>query len=94
MNNTEYPGDRFRSALLPVLAGGLLLASCNKKEADKTETEPVPDRSGPCRAPRLIEITGNDQMQFSTKAFDVESRRGNRHHPQEHRDDGQGGHGA
>ena len=53
-------------ALLPILAGGLLIA-CNKKEEKKAE--PVPQSS----AAAPIIVTANDQMQFSTKAIEVKA---------------------
>ena len=53
-------------ALLPILAGGLLIA-CNKKEEKKAE--PVPQAS----AAAPIIVTANDQMQFSTKAIEVKA---------------------
>lgn len=64
----------FRSALVPVLAGGLLLAACNKKEEVKPESGSArTEAPAPAAAPAAIEITGNDQMQFSTKAIEVKA---------------------
>ncbi|MDB5106224.1 MAG: azu 1 [Fibrobacteres bacterium] len=67
MNISKNPGIlSLRNALLPVLMGGLLLAACNKKE--ETKSEP-PQAAAPAAA--AIEITANDQMQFSTKTLEV-----------------------
>lgn len=63
----------FRSALLPVLAGGLLLSACNKKEAAKTETAPAQSEAPAAAAVAPFEITANDQMQFSAKAIEVKA---------------------
>lgn len=62
----------FRSALLPVLAGGFLLTACNKKEEVKPESGSA-QTEAPAAASAAIEITGNDQMQFSTKAIEVKA---------------------
>lgn len=57
-------------ALMPVLAAGMLTA-CNKKEAPKSESPAQAQIAAPAAAPILV--TGNDQMQYSLKAFEVAS---------------------
>lgn len=65
--NTTKPAALLVCALLPILAGGMLSA-CNKKDAPKSESM-AQEQKAPAAAP--IQVTGNDQMQYSLKAFEV-----------------------
>jgi azurin len=60
----------FITAILPVVVGGML-AGCNKKE----EKQAAPATQAPAQAEAAapIIVTGNDQMQFSTKAIEVKA---------------------
>ncbi len=64
--------SKFRSlplsaALLAMVSGGVMLTACNKKEEKKAET---PAAQAPAQAAAL-EVTANDQMQYSTKTLEV-----------------------
>lgn len=73
MNRFAITAATFRSTLLPVLAGGFLLASCDKKEEVKPEPAPAQTEAPAPVASAPIEITANDQMQFSAKAIEVKA---------------------
>ena len=54
--------------LLPVLAGGLLLAGCGKKdESAATPAAPAAD------AAAIIELTANDSMKYNLARFEVKA---------------------
>lgn len=57
------------SLLTSLFLSAVLLAACGKKEEEKkSEAAPAQEQSS---AAAPIEITANDQMQFSTKAIEV-----------------------
>lgn len=61
---------------LPGILALALIAACGKKEEKTPEAAPqeAPAASAPAAAPAgPIQVTGNDQMQFSTNAFEVTS---------------------
>lgn len=60
------------TALLPILAAGLL-AACGKKEEAKPEgaSSAQSATSAAIGVPAAIVVTGNDQMQFNLKAIEV-----------------------
>lgn len=63
--------------VIPVLACGLLLTGCGKKEAPAAQAAaPAPAAAAPAAAPAapavaVIEITANDAMKFSVTRFEV-----------------------
>lgn len=58
--------------LLSTLLAAALLAACGKKDEEKpAETAPQGQQAPAAAEPILV--TGNDQMQFNTKAFEVQS---------------------
>src|SRR5690606_14722134 len=62
----------FFSALLPIMAAGLLVG-CGKKDEAKDDA-PAASQSAQTAAPAAtapIVVTGNDQMQFSLKTIEV-----------------------
>lgn len=59
-----------RSLLTSMFLSAVLLAACGKKEEKKSEAAPAQDQPA-ATAAAPIEITANDQMQFSTKAIEV-----------------------
>jgi len=62
----------FFSALLPIMAAGLLVG-CGKKDEAKNDA-PAASQSAQTAAPAAtapIVVTGNDQMQFSLKTIEV-----------------------
>lgn len=58
------------SLLSSMFLSAILLAACGKKEEKKSEAAPAQEQPAAAAA-APIEITANDQMQFSTKAIEV-----------------------
>jgi azurin len=59
-----------RFLLTSMFLSAVLLAACGKKEEKKSEAAPAQEQTAAAAA-APIEITANDQMQFSTKAIEV-----------------------
>jgi azurin len=59
--------------VFPLIAGGLLLAACGKKEESSAASAPASTAAAAPAAPAVatIELTANDTMKFSATRFEV-----------------------
>lgn len=73
--NLSIKSGKASAAISTLVLSSALLVGCGKKEEEKqSETTAAPAAQAAPPAPAAaapITITGNDQMQFSTKAFEV-----------------------
>lgn len=70
----SFPRTMKNSRLLPLLAAGVVLAGCAKKEEAPAASAPAAAPAAPADSgAAVVEITANDAMKFSLTRFEVKA---------------------